>query len=59
MKEYNWVAFLLIGLIFYTGLMFYLIETANIPMLAEQINNSIIIGLLVAFLFKINEMKGR
>ncbi len=53
LKEGNWIAYLLIGLIAYTAVMLYISEAE--PAHANQINSSVIIGLLIAILLKINK----
>ena len=49
----KWLAFLFIGIIAYTVLMIYFTEDA--PIIADQINNSVIIGLLIILLMKVKK----
>lgn len=53
MSDDKWIAYLLLGIIAYTIVMIYLLEQE--PVLTNQINNSVIIGLLLTILIKIKK----
>ncbi|NSL51815.1 hypothetical protein [Calidifontibacillus erzurumensis] len=52
MRDDKWIGSLLIGLFAYTVIMISLFEKE--PIIANQINNSAIIGLLLTILIKMN-----
>ena len=53
MNNDKWFAFLMFGIIAYTVLMIYFFEDA--PIIADQINCSVIIGLLIILLMKVKK----
>jgi hypothetical protein len=53
LNDDKWIAYLLIGMIAYTLLMIYFFEHA--PSIADQINSSVIIGLLFIILIKVKK----
>lgn len=53
MSNDKWIAYLLIGLIAFTSLMIFTFE--SVPFLAIQLNSTVIIGLLITILIKIDK----